>query len=143
MSFNKLRKKYGTKISYSLQHFPLGFHKNALPAAEVLECLAKQKGSESYFKLEHIIFKNKNSHLDFIIEESVKLGANKKTLEKCIENKEFSEKINSQQQFGTKMFGITGTPGNVLINTKTGEYSVINGAYPLSSFEDIIDKLLK
>jgi len=142
-TLSDLEKKYWTKLSYSLQHFPLGFHKNALPAAEALECLAKQKGGNSYFKLEHIIFENKKSNIEFIIEESVKLWANKEKLKKCIENKEFEEKINAQQKQWTNLFWITWTPWNVLINTKTGEYKVITGAYPTSEFIKVIDKLLK
>jgi hypothetical protein len=27
---------------------------------------------------------------------------------------------------GTELFGITGTPGNILINNETGEYEVIS-----------------
>jgi len=73
----------------------------------------------------------------------VKLGADKASLEKCVENKTFSAKINKQQQTGTNQFGVTGTPGNVLINNATGEYEVISGAYPTASFVEIIDRLLK
>lgn len=138
-----LEEKYWTQLSYSLQHFPLGFHKDALPGAEALECLAKQKWETFYFELEHIIFENKKTNLDFIVGEAVKLWANKEILEKCIEDKEFEEKINSQQKLWTDLFWITWTPGNVLINVETWEYSVISWAYPLSSFEDIIDRLLK
>ena len=42
---------------------------------------------------------------------------------------------------GTALFGVTGTPGNVLINNETGEYEVLSGAYPTASFEQIIDRL--
>jgi hypothetical protein len=27
---------------------------------------------------------------------------------------------------GTELFGVTGTPGNVLINNETGEYEIIS-----------------
>jgi len=39
-----LEKKYGDKLNLVFQSFPLGFHKNALPGAEAIECLGKQKG---------------------------------------------------------------------------------------------------
>jgi protein-disulfide isomerase len=140
---DELYKKYWTKLSYSLQHFPLWFHSNALSASEALECIAKQKWEKSYFELEDIIFRAKNSNLDFITEKAVKLWVNKEILEKCIENKEFIKKIEAQQKLWTETFWITWTPWNVLINTKTWEYEVISGAYPTSSFVEIIDKLLK
>ena len=40
---------------------------------------------------------------------------------------------NSEEAF--KYFGLQGTPGNVVINTKTGNYKAIGGAYPQSEFE--------
>ena len=108
-----------------------------------MECLGKEKGGEAYYELIHQSFKNKKSDISFLIDEAVKLWANKETITKCIDNQTFSAKINKQQQTGTKEFGVTGTPGNVLINNATGEYEVISGAHPLANFTDIIDRLLK
>ena len=130
-------------LSYSLQHFPLGYHKNALPAANLLECAAEQKGSEIYYKLIDYSFKNKNSNLSFLIKESVKLGADKEKLQKCIDEKTFYSKISEKQKKANEYFGITWTPWNVLINNETWEYEIISWAYPTSSFKEIIDKLLK
>ncbi|MDR2640258.1 MAG: DsbA family protein [Candidatus Peribacteria bacterium] len=38
-----VKAKYGDDINIRFNHFPLDFHPNALPAAEVAECLAQQK----------------------------------------------------------------------------------------------------
>jgi len=140
----ELEKKYGKDLNQVFQSFPLiAIHKNALPAAEALECLWKEKWSDAYYELKHIAFKNKKSDKEFLIDEAVKLWANKDTITKCIEEKIFADKINIQQETGTKEFWITGTPWNVLINNETWEYEIISGAYPASSFIKIIDKLLK
>jgi len=139
----ELEKKYGKKLNNYFQSFPLGFHKNALPGAEALECLGKEKWSDAYYALKHIAYNQKNSDTNFLIDEAVKLWANKDTITKCINNKTFANKINTQQKTWADTFGITGTPGNVLINNETGEYKVISGAYPTSEFEKVIDKLLK
>ncbi len=138
-----LEKKYGDKLNTVFQSFPLDFHKNALPAAEAIECLAKQKGGDAYYKLMKKSFTDKNSNLSFLVDEAVKLWADKASLEKCIEAKSFSAKIDAQQKGWSNYFGITGTPWNVLINNETGEYEVISGAYPTEEFIKIIDKLLK
>jgi len=138
-----LEKKYWEKLNEAFQNFPLDFHKNALPGAEILECLGKEKWVDAYYELKHISYKNKNSDKDFLIDEAVKLWANKDTITKCSEAKTFADKINNQQRTWTKEFGITGTPGNVLVNNETGEYKVISGAYPTSEFIKVIDKLLK
>ncbi|MDQ7009903.1 MAG: thioredoxin domain-containing protein [Candidatus Gracilibacteria bacterium] len=139
----ELREKYGKDLNQVFQSFPLDFHKNALPGAEAIECLGKEKGSEAYYNLVDISFKNKNSDTSFLIDEAVKLGANKDTITKCIDAKTFDKKIKNQQATGTREFGVTGTPGNVLINNETGEYEVISGAYPTDAFVKIIDRLLK
>jgi hypothetical protein len=43
-----------------------------------------------------------------------------------LESGKYTEKIKNQMQVGSELFGITGTPGNVLINVDTGEYEVIS-----------------
>lgn len=138
-----LEKKYGDKLNQVFQNFPLSFHKNAAAAAEILECLGKEKWIDAYYKLKNIAYNKKNSNKDFLINEAVKLGANKKTITKCADNKTFLDKINNQQQLGAKTFNISWTPGVVLVNNETGEYKVISWAYPTKTFDDTIAKLLK
>jgi protein-disulfide isomerase len=138
-----LEKKYSKDLNQVFQNFPLAFHKNALSWAEALECLGEEKWVDAYYELKHISFKNEKSDLSFLIDEAVKLWANKDKITKCIADKTFADKIDKQQKTGTERFGVTGTPWNVLINNETWEYSVISWAYPASSFEEIIDKLLK
>ena len=57
--------------------------------------------------------------------------------------KDVSQKVKDQLGRGGEVFGITWTPGNVLINNETGEYEIISGAYPTVAFESVIDNLLK
>jgi protein-disulfide isomerase len=42
-TLNEVKVKYGDKINVRFTHFPLSFHPNAEPAAEIIECLAAQK----------------------------------------------------------------------------------------------------
>lgn len=138
-----LRAKYGDKLNEVFQHFPLDFHKNALPWAEALECLGEEKGMEAYYELIHRSFKNRKSDLAFLTEEAIELWADKNTFTKCVEDKTFAEKISKQQKTGTENFGVTWTPWNVLVNNETWEYAVISWAFPTASFEEVIDRLLK
>lgn len=135
--------KYGTKLNKIFNHFPLDFHTNAQSGAEILECLAEQKGSDAFYWLMAKAYTDEKSTKEYLIEESVKLWAKKDLLDKCLESGKYTEKIKNQMQVGSELFGITGTPGNVLINVDTGEYEVISWAYPTESFTEIIDKLLK
>jgi hypothetical protein len=72
---------------------------------------------------------------------AVALWANEQSLTKCVEDTVFDAKITKQSQRGTTLFWVTGTPGNVLINRKTWEYSVISWAYPTSEFIKVIELL--
>ena len=44
--------KYGNNLAYGLKHFPLGFHEHALPAAQILECVAEKVGTGVFYQLE-------------------------------------------------------------------------------------------
>ena len=37
------------------------------------------------------------------------------------------------------LFWVTGTPWNVILNTESGEYVLVAGAYPTSEFEKTLD----
>ncbi len=137
----KLEEKYWTDLNIIYNHFPLYFHSNALPAAEILECSAIQKWSDSFYKLIEIAFENKNSNKEFLIDESVKLWVNKDELNKCLKSSKFEEKINTQMQKWTDIFWITWTPGSVIINNETLEYEILWWAYPIDNFIEIIENI--
>lgn len=50
-----------------------------------------------------------------------------------VANGEAKWAVNAQEALN--YFGLQGTPGNVVLNTKTGHYKAIGGAYPQSQFE--------
>jgi len=150
-----LEDKYWDDLNIAFNHFPLWFHKNAQTWAEVLECLGEQKWSEAFYDLLYKSYWNakllsngnidtsETSSKDYLIKEAVELWANKDELIKCLDEGKYTKKVQDMQNAWAELFGITGTPGNVLINNETGEYEIISWAYPTSSFEAIIDKLLK
>lgn len=139
----ELADKYGDDLNIVFNHFPLGFHANAQPGAEILECLGEQKGSEAFYSLIKKSYADEKSTKSFLIDEAVNLWANKDSLEECLSSGKYTDKVKNQMAAWTDNFGITWTPGNILINNETGEYEVISWAYPASAFEEIIDRLLK
>jgi protein-disulfide isomerase len=139
----EIEAKYGDTLNKMFNHFPLDFHPNAKPAAMIAECLAEAKWIDAFYALIHESFVKENSSKSFLLDEAVKLWGDEAALEKCLDDKKYASKIDAQMGRAQKLFGINGTPGNVLINNETGEYDVISGAYPTQSFVDIIDGLLK
>ena len=139
----ELEEKYGTDLNIIFNHFPLNFHANAQVWAEIVECLWEQKGTEAFYALIKKSYADEKSTKSFLIDEAVALWANEDALNKCLDDGTYTEKVKSQMEVWGKLFSVTGTPGNVLINNETGEYEVISWAYPTASFITIIDNLLK
>jgi protein-disulfide isomerase len=138
-----LIKEYGDNLNIVFNHFPLDFHKNAMSWAQILECAWEQKWSDAFYSLIKKSFKDTNSTSNFLIDEAVKLWANKSKLEACLDSNKYKDKVNSQMKTWSETFGITWTPWNVLINNETWEYEILSGAYPTDSFKDAINRLSK
>ncbi len=140
-----IKEKYGDDINTIFQHFPLNFHDEAQAGAEALECIAEQNKDILYkiITLSYKKYSNNNFSLTGFYDIAGENGINKDDLINCVSSGKYSDKVKSQMSAGQNIFGITGTPGNVIVNNETGEYEVISGAYPASAFEAIIDKMLK
>lgn len=139
----EVTKKYGEEISIAYNHFPLYFHENAQIGAEILECLWEEKWVDAFYALIEKSYKDEKSAKSFLIAEAINLWADEDVLNKCIDSWKYSEKVRKQMANGTELFSVTWTPGNVLINVETWEYDVISGAYPVESFNELIERLKK
>ncbi len=140
---NSVKEKYGDDLNIIFKHFPLDFHANALSAAQALEC-ANEQWADFYGLIDASFSKynNNNFSLDGFYDLAVENWADKASLEACVTSEKYKEKALAQQTEGQSLFGITGTPGNVIINNATGEYEIVSGAYPASTFEAIVDRML-
>ncbi len=138
----KMKETYWDKVNKYFNHFPLDFHKNAIPWAMVTECLAEQKWADAFYKLIEKAFKDEKSDKDYLIAEAVKLWADKAKLESCVKEEKYAKKITEQQSIWASSFGVTWTPWSILVNNETWEYEVISWAYPFDSFKSIVDSLL-
>lgn len=142
---DELKEKYGESLNIAFQHFPLDFHPQALPGAQALECIAEQDESVYYSMIESSFetYDNNNFSLEGFYELAGELGIDTEALSSCVGSEKYRDKVLSQMTTGQTLFGVTGTPGNVIINNETGEYAVISWAYPASAFEEIIDTMIQ
>jgi protein-disulfide isomerase len=144
-TWKDLTKKYWDDLSIIFNHFPLSFHPNAQNASEALECIGSSNWGDAFYKVIEESYKkydNNNFDLNWLYNIAESEWVNKEALIKCVDSWIYTDKVNNQMDIGQNTFWVTGTPGNVLINTITWEYIVISWAYPTASFEKIIDKLL-
>lgn len=138
----ELFEAYTWKINIIFQHFPLSFHTNAMMWSEILECVWEQGGTDDFYALIKSAYADQVSDKNSLLTKAEELGIDTEKLKSCLSEEKYKEKIEAQMQKGVDIFGITGTPWNVLINTKTGEYTILSWAYPTDTFKEKIDLLL-
>lgn len=136
-----LEEKYWDDLNIIYNHFPLWFHDNAQTWAEILECLWEEKWIDAFYSLIEKSYSVENSTKEFLITEAVALWWSRESIETCLDEGRYTQKVKDEMARWTSLFEVTWTPWNVLINNETWEYEVISWAYPTSAFEELIEKL--
>ena len=138
--------KYADSVKTTFKNFPLAFHATAQKAAEGILCAAKQ---DKMFEFKDAVFTaamtsaDKKPTIEVLLATAKLLKLDEKVFSKCLDSGETADMVKSEANEGATLFGVTGTPGNVLINTETGKYVVIAGAYPADQFDAVIAELTK
>lgn len=140
---DQIIEKYKWKVNIIFQHFPLDFHENALPWAEVLECTSEQLWNNSFYELLEIYYNTQWLTFDIMVEKAEELWANLEELNKCYEDAKYTDKINNQMKIWNTVFWVSWTPWNVFVNNKTKEYIVVPWALSVEIFESIINEIIK
>lgn len=132
--------KYGDQVNWVYRHFPLGFHDPAATdIANASECVAELGGNSKFWSFVDAIYDDSIDG-DFM-SVAFNMGIDKSELESCTSSYKYVSKIKSDISEGAAS-GVTGTPGNFLVNNITGEVEFIEGAYPLTALEGYMNELL-
>lgn len=133
----------GGEVNIVFQHFPLASHPNALSAAQWAEC-AREQWVDFYALIDASFAKYNafNLSLNGFYDIAAGLWADKVSLLECVNSGKHKEYVLSQFNLGQSLFGVRGTPGNVVINNETGEYAIVSWARPASAFQEVIDLML-
>ena len=70
------------------------------------------------------------------------LKLNVDEFENCLEEHTFGAAVDAQTNEGRSLFGVNGTPGNVVIDNEKGTWTLIAGDYPVEEFYRVIDAIL-
>ncbi len=138
-TIKSLLAKYDGKISHSFRHFPLSFHQFAAPGANAVLCAADQGGTDVYYKFIEGVFAKSLSSEQILFDVAKELKLDEAKFKDCMDKKPFAATVTAEMNEGQSLFGVTGTPGNVMINTETLEWVAVAGAYPASEFEKTLD----
>ena len=130
-----------SKIGSIFKQFPLNFHPLAQKAAEGNICVREALGDEKYFEYINDVFASKDPSLANITAIAVKLGMKETAFKSCLDSNKFAGQVTSETNEWQQLFGVNWTPGNVIINKKTGKFVVVSWAQPLSAFEQAITQI--
>jgi protein-disulfide isomerase len=142
----KLVEEYGGKLMWVFRHYPLSFHANAQKEAEAAECAGSIGGNDAFWKYVDTIYERTTATgtgfaLDDLGPLAKELGLDQTKFDQCLESEQFADKVTKQMDGGTAV-GVSGTPGNILLNVKTGKTRLIPGAYTLEQMKTEVDALL-
>ncbi len=138
---------YEGKVNWVYRHFPLAFHNpGAQTQAEASECAASLGGNEAFWKYANTIFERTTSNgtgfpIKNLIPLAVENGLDESEFRRCLKSGKFTARVKEDFDEGVRI-GITGTPGNILLNNRTGEVIPKPGAVPFESIKQAVDRLL-
>jgi protein-disulfide isomerase len=138
---------YKNDVRWVYRQYPLSFHQNAQKEAEASECVAELAGVEAFWKFIDTIYEETTSNgtgfaLDKLGPLAAKVGVNQSQFQQCLDSGKKAQTVADQMAGGTSA-GVNGTPGTIIIDTKTGKTRLISGAYPLEEVKRNIDEMLQ
>lgn len=139
--------EYKGQVAWVYRHFPLDqLHPKADKEAEAVECANELGGQDAFWKLTDKIYEvtpsNNGLDLETLPSLASQVGLDQVRFKQCLDSGKNAGYVESDYQSGIKA-GVRGTPGNFLLDTKTGKKVSIPGAVPFESLKSSIDALLK
>ena len=112
----------------------------ALELAAAMECVSELK-PEVYYDVFKKAFEAYPVDMDTLKNIASELWVNWNNLQTCIDEWRYTQSVQNMMNQGASVFGITGTPGNVIYDRETWKYKVLPWAYPAENFVEIINEL--
>jgi len=137
----KVVDEYDGQVMWVYRHFPLdNLHPKADKEAEAAEC-AGDKFWEMTDKIFEVTPSNNGLNLDDLPGLAKEVGIDQVKFQECLDSGKFTQHVKDDYQSGIRA-GVTGTPGNILLDTKTGKTRVIPGAVPFEQVKQAIDIMI-
>jgi protein-disulfide isomerase len=134
--------KYGDDVNVIFSHFPLSFHPLAQKAQEASECIGEQGGSDAFYAFKKAVFAEPKPTREAITKVAGNIeGIDVDAMETCIDEGKYAQKVTDAMNAGRK-WGVTGTPGNLVIDNENGTLTKVSGAVPASAFDGPIGTIL-
>lgn len=136
---------YKGKVNWVYRHFPLDIHAGALKFSLASECAAEQGGETAFWQYTDKIYSTPTSSnlppVEKLMRMAKDVGLNQEIFKNCLESSKFTNKVREDFENGVAS-GVTGTPGNLVRNNRTGTVKNKSGAVPFTALKAEIDSLL-
>jgi len=137
-------KNHPNDVTLVFKNMPLEqLHPTAPKWAQWVYCAGKLGGSSKYYAYIAEGFKAEDFTDTSVVDIAKTIGLDAAKFTACYNDQATKDAVTASIQEGNSLFGINGTPGNIVLNRETGKYVVINGAYPVEKFETAVASLLK
>ena len=147
LTAHELVQAFNGRVNWVYRHFPLGFHNPAAQReGEASECAAELGGNEAFWKYTDQIYvrtpsNGKGLSTEQLLSLANEIGLESKQFGECLESGRHAARVQEDFQEGGSI-GITGTPGNILRNNKTGAVLSRAGARPFEALKADLESLL-
>jgi len=133
--------EYDGQVMWVYRHFPLdNLHPKADKEADAAEC-AEDKFWAMTDKIYEVTPSNNGLNPDDLPKLAKEVGVDQGKFQECLDSGKFASHVEDDYQSGIRA-GVTGTPRNILLDTKTGKTRVIPGAVPFEQVKVAIDAML-
>lgn len=143
----KLVEAFDGKVNWVYRHFPLSFHNpGAQKQAEASECAAELGGNDMFWQYTDQIYERTRAGgqgfpISSLAPLAAELGMDEQKFSECLDSGRYTDRVQEDLDEGTSI-GIRGTPGNILLNNRTGKTLVRSGAQPFNVLKADIDRML-
>lgn len=133
-------------VNWVYRHFPLDFHKpGAQKQAEAAECAADLGGNEAFWRYADLIYERTRSNgngfpIMGLVPLAGEIGLDRGAFKSCLDSGKFTNRVNSDFREGAEA-GVSGTPGNILINNRTKAVIPRMGAVPFAMLKADVQRL--
>ena len=139
-TLQKITDESDGNVNWVFRHFPLSFHQNAMLAAIASECINEFGGNDAFWTFVDAVFVNQG---DWDYDKHAQnAGVDAVAFRTCFDSKKYQDDVQAEMDAGSAA-GVSGTPGNIILNNKTGKAVQISGAQPFENFKNAIDEILK
>ena len=138
-----LENTLGGNADYVKKHFPKAFHTEALPAQQILECIAEQRGEDAFYSAIDAVFKSQDSVSQAVMDEVIlSVGVDADEVADCLASGKYREKIFAHIGEAVGIFDAKYVPSTVIINTVNGEWISYVGNENLEKVEVELQKIM-